>query len=212
MGNLSTLVRGSFSTPSAEKQTFLVFFFSENCAKRGGKNICFFFRMWFSSRLLLLITTIFFLVKTAHKVGKKKTERDTQKVTKLSDYSWCANQARNFHANFLSSSGKHFFLFFKSRYYVVEASDIGNKRRPTQPPTVECKVEAQSEYAHVAHTFFARFRCRRCLLSRCLSTKLFASEPVRKFVKSALLVGHDEDRRHFCERWRHSAPTDSGGI
>ncbi len=27
----------------------------------------------------------------------------------------------------------------------------------TQPPTVACKVEAQSEYVHVAHTFLARF-------------------------------------------------------
>ncbi len=40
----------------------------------------------------------------------------------------------------------------------------------SQPPTVACKMEAQSEYVHVAHTFFARL-VPICLLSRCLLTK-----------------------------------------
>ncbi len=41
---------------------------------------------------------------------------------------------------------------------------------PTQPPTVACKMEAQSEYVHVAHTFL-HIWLRLVMLSRCLSTK-----------------------------------------
>ena len=49
----------------------------------------------------------------------------------------------------------------------------------TQPPTVVCKVDS-------------RF-CTTCMLSRCLVTKVSASELSRKFIKSALLVGRVRD-------------------
>ena len=49
-------------------------------------------------------------------------------------------------------------------------------------------MEAQSEYVHVAHTFW-HVLAPTCMLSRCLSTKISASELRRKFIKSALLVG-----------------------
>ena len=58
----------------------------------------------------------------------------------------------------------------------------------SQPPMVVCKMEAQSEHARVAYTFFARLE-PTCMLGRCLLTKLSASELRRKFIKSALLVG-----------------------
>ncbi len=59
----------------------------------------------------------------------------------------------------------------------------------TQPPTVICKMEAQLENAHISYTFFARL-APSCMLSRCLFTKISASELSRKFIKSALLVGY----------------------
>ncbi len=40
----------------------------------------------------------------------------------------------------------------------------------TPPPTVACKMEAQSEYVHVAYTFLHVW-CRFYVLSRCLPTK-----------------------------------------
>ena len=36
---------------------------------------------------------------------------------------------------------------------------------PTQPPTMVCKMEGQSEYVHVAHTFFARLAPDSCAQS-----------------------------------------------
>ena len=42
--------------------------------------------------------------------------------------------------------------------------------KPTQPPTVACKMEAQSEYVHIASTFLHVWR-PICVLTRCLSTK-----------------------------------------
>ena len=57
--------------------------------------------------------------------------------------------------------------------------------------TVACKVEAQSEHAHVAPTF-SHVWAPTCMLSRCLVTqkKDSASELSRKFIKGALLVGY----------------------
>ena len=59
---------------------------------------------------------------------------------------------------------------------------------PTQPPTVACKMEAQSEYAHVA--------CTSCALLAPIShaqpvlvDRVSASELGRKSIKSALSVG-----------------------
>ncbi len=59
---------------------------------------------------------------------------------------------------------------------------------PTQPPTVACKMEGQSEYIHIAHTFFARL-VPICVLSQCLSDKISTSELSRKFNQSELTVG-----------------------
>ncbi len=57
--------------------------------------------------------------------------------------------------------------------------------------TVACKVEAQSEHAHVAPTF-SHVWAPTWMLSRCLVTqkKKSASEHSRKFIKGALLVGY----------------------
>ena len=54
---------------------------------------------------------------------------------------------------------------------------------------VACKMEAQSEHVRVAYTFFARL-APTCMLSRCLITKISASELRRKLIKSALSVGY----------------------
>ncbi len=53
---------------------------------------------------------------------------------------------------------------------------------------VVCKIEAQSEYVHPAHTFFARFGADLHAQS-VLVNKISASELWRKFTKGALLVG-----------------------
>ena len=52
---------------------------------------------------------------------------------------------------------------------------------------VACKMEAQSEYAHV----FARLT-QIFMLSRWVINKISASELRRKFIKGALLVGKAE--------------------
>ncbi len=56
----------------------------------------------------------------------------------------------------------------------------GGEGKGTQPPTAVCKMEAQSEYAHVAYTFLHVW-APICMLSRCLATKISASELRRKF-------------------------------
>ncbi len=72
---------------------------------------------------------------------------------------------------------------------------------PQPPPTVVCKMEAQfGIYAHVAHTFFARFGADSHAQSA-LINKISASELSRKFTGSALLVG---------VRLRHRPP--GGGV
>ncbi len=40
----------------------------------------------------------------------------------------------------------------------------------TQPPTVVCKMEAQSEYVHIAYAFFAR-SAPTCMLSNKISAQ-----------------------------------------
>ncbi len=64
---------------------------------------------------------------------------------------------------------------------------------PTQPATMVCKVEAQSEYVRIACTSL-HVSCRFCVLSRWLSTKISASELRRKFIKSALFGWEGESR------------------
>ncbi len=54
------------------------------------------------------------------------------------------------------------------------------KNRVAQPPTVVCKMEAQSEYVHVAHTFFARLDVDSYAQS-VLTNKISASELRRNF-------------------------------
>ncbi len=49
-------------------------------------------------------------------------------------------------------------------------------------------MEAQLEYMRVAYTFFARL-VPICVLSRCLITKISASDLSWKFIESALSVG-----------------------
>ena len=58
----------------------------------------------------------------------------------------------------------------------------------TQPLTVVCKVEARSEYVHVAHTLLHVLGADLCALS-VLSNKISATELSREIIKSALLVG-----------------------
>ena len=66
-----------------------------------------------------------------------------------------------------------FFLFFMT----------------AQPPTVACKngssVGTRTRCTHV----FSHVPRRLCMLSRCLVTRISASELSRKFIKSALSVG-----------------------
>ncbi len=49
-------------------------------------------------------------------------------------------------------------------------------------------MESQLEYVHVAYMILHVWH-PICMLSRCLLTKISASELSRKFIKSALLVG-----------------------
>ncbi len=53
-----------------------------------------------------------------------------------------------------------------------------------QPPMAVCKMEAQSEYVHVAHTFGTNLHAQSVLIN-----KISASELSREFIKTALLVG-----------------------
>ncbi len=59
----------------------------------------------------------------------------------------------------------------------------------TQPPTVACKMEAQSEYVHIAHTFFFCTFGADLYAQSVIIHKISASELSRRFIKSALLVG-----------------------
>ncbi len=55
-----------------------------------------------------------------------------------------------------------------------------------QPPTVACKMEAQSEYVHIAYTLCARM-APICMLRRCLSTKFLHRSSVGTLLR--VLVG-----------------------
>ena len=62
------------------------------------------------------------------------------------------------------------------------------KKAPTQPPTVTCKMEAQSEYIHIAHTFlhvWHRFAC----VSRCLLTKFLRRNSVGRLLRVRCWLG-----------------------
>ncbi len=60
----------------------------------------------------------------------------------------------------------------------------------TQPPTVACKMEAQSEHAHIAYTGFFFARSAPTLHAQSvLTNKISASELSRKFIKGLLLAG-----------------------
>ncbi len=52
----------------------------------------------------------------------------------------------------------------------------------TQPPTAACKVDAQSEYAHVAHTFL-HARLPICVLRRCLLPKFLRRSSVGSLLR-----------------------------
>ncbi len=58
----------------------------------------------------------------------------------------------------------------------------------TQPPTAACKIEAQLEYVHVAHTFFARL-APICTLSRCLLTKFLHRSSVGSLIRVRCWLG-----------------------
>ena len=63
------------------------------------------------------------------------------------------------------------------------------RERETQPPTVACKKwKFSRKYVHVAYMFSHVWAPTR-MLSRCLLTRVSASELSRKLIKSALLVG-----------------------
>ena len=59
----------------------------------------------------------------------------------------------------------------------------------TQPPTLVCKMEAQSEHVHVARMFFLHVPHQFACSVRRLQTKISASDLSGKSIKSALLVG-----------------------
>ena len=60
----------------------------------------------------------------------------------------------------------------------------------TQPPTVVCKMEVQLEYVpYTLHTRFCTFGTDLHAQSM-LINEIYVSELSRKFIKSALLVGH----------------------
>ncbi len=82
----------------------------------------------------------------------------------------------------------------------------------TQPPTVECKMEVQLEYIHIACTFFARLALI-CMLSQCLLKNKIALEVSRKLTKIALLVGHKK-RPNFKTliEFRTSSTLGGGGV
>ncbi len=69
-----------------------------------------------------------------------------------------------------------------------------------QPATVACKMEAQSECAHVAHTFFLHVCAPTRMLGWHLLTKISASELSRKSIKSALSVGSAKQDLHMLCR------------
>ncbi len=63
------------------------------------------------------------------------------------------------------------------------------KKEFSQPVTVVCKMEAQSEHLRVAHTPFFACLAPNLHAQSVLSNKISASELKRRFIKSALLVG-----------------------
>ncbi len=75
----------------------------------------------------------------------------------------------------------------------------------TQPAMVVRKMEAQSEYVHVACTFFARL-ASICMLSRCLLTKFLRRSSVRSLLRVRCWLGEggwrerreeEEERAYF---------------
>ena len=60
----------------------------------------------------------------------------------------------SFHPASSSNSLASLLPFNKSSAFLFSSS---SPKPPSQPPTVACRMEAQSERVHVAHTFFARF-------------------------------------------------------
>ena len=60
--------------------------------------------------------------------------------------------------------------------------------------TLVCKIGAQSEYVHVAYTFYAHL-APDLYAQSVVSNKISASELSRKFIKSALLVGRKKKKR-----------------
>ncbi len=70
-------------------------------------------------------------------------------------------------------------------WYYLCGSDVA---KTPQPATVACKMAAQSEYVHVACTFFCMFDAD-LHAQTVRSDKISASELSPKFIKSVLLVG-----------------------
>ncbi len=90
------------------------------------------------------------------------------------------------HKRFLS-----FFFFFS----------LHPLRCRTQPPTAVCKIEAQSEYIHIAYTFFARL-VPICMLSRCLLTKYLHRSSVGSLLRVRCWLG----RRKIWKVHKKGAP------
>ena len=92
--------------------------------------------------------------------------------------------------------------------YVVQSTlDIRIGLDPTTNGW-RAKMEAQSEYARVAHTFLHAWR-RLVMLGRVLVSKISASELRRKsIIKSALLVGFREVTVHTHTQYHTHIQTD----
>ncbi len=77
---------------------------------------------------------------------------------------------------------------------------------PAQPATVACKMKAQSEHVHVAYMFFLHVLYAICMLSRCLATKISASELRRKIIRECV-VGWVGETASVCVCvWRSGGP------
>ena len=137
----------------------------------------------------------FFLSLSPPAIGKKKYVTFNRK-------SFWGKHQRQKKKFFLRQSRAHFFS--EKLTYIKMFKKWGGERNiclsfplmsfhqkqeafilPTpQPPTVACKMEAQSEYVHVAYTAFARF-APICMLGRCLLTKFLPRSS-----EGSLLVVH----------------------
>ena len=82
------------------------------------------------------------------------------------------------------------FFFCGEKIAIICNYEQEKEAKVTQPPMVACKMEAQLEHVLIACTFLTRSGTDLHAWS-VLGNKVSASEPSRRFVKSALLVGQE---------------------